>query len=324
MKIFNFSKIFFTKNNKDLYIWLSSFLVVGIYSYFVDDFIYSAIFTCLAILLMSTKLFVNHYINLKKENSFFKEELTASKKTIEYQKSLLQKSINYTTIGKLSSGFAHQINTPLAAIQLRTDQMVYCSDLDNMSPESLKKAAESITESINRITFLVNGVRSFVNSPSVKSEDYVLSDCIDSALALCHENIKKMGIDIQYSPQNCKVPLYGNSYELTQILFHLLLNSVEAIDSSCEQKWININLEDHHEKLLISITDSGKGIDKNIDKKFMKAFVSSKADHLGIGLVQVEKLLAKHKGSIKLDKQSENTKFVVTLPKIICKEVQSA
>lgn len=323
MKLFESQDKNKKNNTKEIYLWMGALFLVCSYSYINDNFLFSLIFLTLSIIFNSIKICINYVYSLQKANNYLKEDLSQSKKTIAYQKELLQKSIQYTTMGKLSSGFAHQINTPLAAIQLRVDMLNHYIDENNVSGATLKKTSDSITESINRIVSLVSGVRSFVNQPVTTNENYSLNQCLDNALALCHEKIKKSGIDIRYESKQNELSIYGNSHDMTQALFHVIFNSVEAVEN-IEEKWISINIEDCKENIKVIITDSGKGLDSKVVKNWMNVFVTTKPNHLGIGLSQVKELLNKHKGSIKLDTQAENTKFVITLPKIAYEEVQSA
>jgi signal transduction histidine kinase len=102
---------------------------------------------------------------------------------------------------------------------------------------------------------------------------------------------------------------------LIQVFINLIKNSYESIISkNLSERWINIESNINNNKLEISITDSGKGIDKEIIPRLMQPYYTTKYREKGIGLgLSISKRLVEfHNGSIRFDESSENTKFVIS------------
>ena len=103
--------------------------------------------------------------------------------------------------------------------------------------------------------------------------------------------------------------------QISQVLVNLINNSFEAIQDLPE-KWIEIHAEIKEERLLVMITDSGKGIPEAAAEKVMEPFLQPKklARGAGLGLSVAKGIIESHGGTIQLDRSSVNTRFVIDLP----------
>ena len=109
---------------------------------------------------------------------------------------------------------------------------------------------------------------------------------------------------------------YGNPTQLSQVLFNLINNSFYAVESYPE-KWVEVEVRilGMHD-LIISVTDSGTGIEKEIADKIMKPFFTTKTPGKGTGLgLSISKdIIESHGGELSIDHTCSNTRFVIKLP----------
>jgi two-component system NtrC family sensor kinase len=92
------------------------------------------------------------------------------------------------------------------------------------------------------------------------------------------------------------------------------------------EKWIEIDVRDTSAGAEISVTDSGLGIPKEIQSKIHEPFFTTKANGkgAGLGLSISQRIVNAHRGTLTLDVNSRNTRFVITLPKLTQLPVISA
>lgn len=253
------------------------------------------------------------------------EELKKSQEMVTAQQQSLVFASKMSALGEMAGGIAHEINTPLAVIQLRTDQINHMLECDPVDLTKLKGSVESIDTTVKRITKTINGLRSFSrdsrNDPPVIC---TLTKIVEDSLSLCIEKIKNKGISVEYD-KNCEISVLCNQTELTQVILNLLSNSVDAIED-LEKKWIKIDFKENGEWVEFIHTDSGSGVPDNIKEKIMQPFFTTKetGKGTGLGLSISQGIIKNHLGRLVLDDQCENTCFIVSIPKNFLGEIINA
>ena len=70
-----------------------------------------------------------------------------------------------------------------------------------------------------------------------------------------------------------------------------------------------------HGELVVSVTDTGKGIPKEIEGKLFQSFVTAgKRRGTGLGLAIVKKIVDEHGGTVSVDSSARGARFTVRLP----------
>ena len=126
----------------------------------------------------------------------------------------------------------------------------------------------------------------------------------------CNEFKKKKKCLFKYDLE--KLIVFVDHSLIQRVFLNLFHNSYQARKDDCE---INIKTERRKKKILIYVSDSGKGISKNLLKNIFEPFSSSKEDGYGIGLAFVSEVIKNHRGSIKVESElGIGTTFIVSLP----------
>lgn len=103
--------------------------------------------------------------------------------------------------------------------------------------------------------------------------------------------------------------------EFTQALLQLLNNAQEAVFASRE-KWIRLRVRQENERLKVFVEDSGPGISAEIRQRIIDPFFTTKAVSLGtgMGLAIASNIVRNHGGTLTLDTQAPQTRFVIDVP----------
>jgi two-component system NtrC family sensor kinase len=103
--------------------------------------------------------------------------------------------------------------------------------------------------------------------------------------------------------------------QIEQVFVNLLSNAVDAI-SSLEDKWIRFEVNTVDDSVMITITDSGKGIETTTLEKIFSPFFTTKSVNFGtgLGLSISRKIVEIHHGSLTYDADSINTRFKILIP----------
>lgn len=140
---------------------------------------------------------------------------------------------------------------------------------------------------------------------------YNIKDSIETVLSLYHNDLKH---DINLITDFQDVPeLLCNQDELYQVWTNLIYNSLHAMNN---KGTLEINLYQENGSIIVSISDTGTGIDENIQHRIFEPYFTTKprGQGSGIGLDIVKKIISKHKGTIHFDSKPGATTFFVCFP----------
>ncbi len=244
------------------------------------------------------------------------EELSKSQKTIIDQQQAVVMVSKLSAIGEMAGGVAHEINTPLAIIQMRADQLLECIYEEPQDKVMIQDSLEAINKTVARISKIVNGLRTFARDGSKDPVEVVsVNRIVEDTFSLCREKFYNNGVKLNYS-SNGNIEFECRPGEISQVLLNFLNNAFDAIQD-CPEKWINVEAKESSQQIQISITDSGNGIPANIQEKMMQPFFTTKeiGKGTGLGLSISNGIIQGHGGNIKIDNQSPNTRFILTIPK---------
>lgn len=134
-----------------------------------------------------------------------------------------------------------------------------------------------------------------------------------------YANEKGIILDIDENSSLFNIPEHISINDLIIILGNLVDNAIEASLESKEKK-VFISFYDYSNELIFEVTDTGKGIPKEIENNIFEKGVSNKQTKgRGIGLYQSYQLAKKYGGSISYKRYKNETVFTVILPKEVNK-----
>jgi C4-dicarboxylate-specific signal transduction histidine kinase len=94
-------------------------------------------------------------------------------------------------------------------------------------------------------------------------------------------------------------PVMGDQVQLQQVLLNLLTNALDSMAAVAERPHIlNIRSEGLDDWLVISVQDSGTGIDPEHAKRMFDAFYTTKANGIGLGLSISRSIVESHGGRL--------------------------
>lgn len=222
-----------------------------------------------------------------------------------------------TALGEMSGGLAHEVNTPLATIQLSAAQLKELLAEPLQNRDLIVKTTDRIEATAHRISGIVQALRWFAHDSGKKQMDWVhIDQIIDSTLLLCSEHLRESAIDLRYSPSKNRLLIYCHEGEIAQLLYQLISNARDAASAS-SQKWVQITVEKNKtNQVIVRVSDSGPGIPAAIREKIFEPFFTTKGvgGGTGMGLSMAQGIAKKHGGELFLDASAPHTQFVLKLP----------
>jgi len=213
------------------------------------------------------------------------------------------------SIGLLSAGIAHEVNTPLTGISSYCQLIL--SDPDNPENISLVTKMQEQIERANKI------IRTLLDFSRQKGENPLELDpgkLLTESISLIEYKLKKKNIklskDIKFSSTIC-----GFSTRLQQLFINLLINASDSIDHNKGK--ISVQGEEIDAHFVIRIIDNGSGIEEKYLNKLFDPFFTTKekGEGTGLGLSIIYNIVEEHYGKIFVESEyGEGSTFTLIFP----------
>lgn len=235
---------------------------------------------------------------------------------IKIKEEQLIQSSNMASLGEMASGFAHEINNPLAIIKSRAAFTLKTLDNSQFDITKMKEGLTTISRTVDRIAKIVKGLQLLSRDTTHETiEPYSVIQIIDESLSLCKERFQNNQITIKKELIQ-EASVFCRHIQIEQVLLNLLNNAFDALQNKSE-KWVKIATVNTPQSIQIRVSNSGGPIPKSIQDKIMQPFFTTKPVGKGTGLgLSISKALIEQQGGLFfLDKLATHTTFIIELKK---------
>jgi signal transduction histidine kinase len=228
---------------------------------------------------------------------------------------LLEKQEKLATLGTLAAGIAHEIRNPLTSIKARLYMLGKRVATDAASTAD----TGVISSEIGRLERIVQDVLHFAR-PSEPQLKVVCADAplreVASLMGSTLEQ-KRVQLALEEGPE---LHVSIDSALIKQVLINLVRNAAEAIEG---QGSVTLRVRASHAKLhgkssdvaVLEVTDTGKGIPPEVEKRLFDPFFTTKEAGTGLGLSIAARIVEKHGGALEYQTQpGHGTTFGIVLP----------
>ncbi len=220
---------------------------------------------------------------------------------IKKMEELVRRSDRMAAIGELAAGIAHEIRNPLASICGAVEML-----RDEVGPHGEGvRLMELVERESGRLNRIVEEFLAFARIKPASPKDISIVHAIEDVKSLvkmdprCGENI-----DIVVNTDG-DLRVYFDDDHLTQVLFNLMINGVEAIDGDgtilIEAKSFEEPLKGGQKLVKVSVSDTGRGIRSEDMEKIFEPFFSTKKGGTGLGLSLIQRIVASNDGYIEAE-----------------------
>lgn len=277
-------------------------------------FIFAIIFAISLIWIFTLKKAIKH--QTKKINSARNELLEQNRKIIDTNEQL--KKLD-TMKDNFVSNVSHELRTPLVSI-LGYINLLEEKKLGELNEKQLK-AVGIIDKNINKLLGIINSLLDITRSEEKmfkeKREFVDLTQMIDNSIALYEPMTKARNISIEFLYDKTDRFLLESHKQLLEIIINNLITN--AIKYNKENGSIFIELTKSENEIILSVRDTGIGIDKiHLTKIFDRFYqvdnkITSNSGGFGIGLYLIKKYSAVLKCKIELKSEfGKGSEFILT------------
>jgi len=220
-----------------------------------------------------------------------------------------QKAVTWQEVARR---IAHEIKNPLTPIKLSTERMIKKwetrdADFDQVFQHSTR----TITREVESLKRLVNEFSKFSKMPEIIKTPTSLPTVIDEVINL-YKGYKGIEIHVLLPEENPPVEIDAEQFK--RVMINIFDNAIHAISNNGK---IDVLLRFDHpsNKASIDIADNGPGIGDEDKEKLFLPYFSTKKDGTGLGLAIANRIIAEHRGYIRLrDNEPQGTIFTIEVP----------
>lgn len=206
--------------------------------------------------------------------------------SIQKEAQLIQAS-KLATLGEMAAGIAHELNQPLNVMKVGSDFIKKMVDRgEKMSDEELKTAAQRISSQVDRASGIINHLRDFTRVADTKTHKMNINDPIRNVFKILGQQLRLRQIELELDLDENLPPIMADSNRLEQVFINLVTNARDAMEDKTpgSTKLLKIKSFIDNGHVVVTLSDTGHGIPKNIIDRIFEPFFTTKGVGKGTGL----------------------------------------
>ena len=232
------------------------------------------------------------------------------------------------TVGKLASGVAHELGTPLNVVTARAEMMVS----PTMRPEDVGDYARAITKAADRMTTIIRHLMQFARRTPVQRKLSDPANLTRDALDLVKPLARKKNVALDLDAEAC-ARVEVDAGQLQQVVTNLVINALHAsrdggrivvrVDEQAETPPADIGGA-RRPCVRLVVEDEGTGIAPENLSRIFEPFFTTKdvGEGTGLGLAVSYGIVRDHGGWMTVDSTiGKGSTFSVFLPRDVPREV---
>jgi signal transduction histidine kinase/ligand-binding sensor domain-containing protein len=228
----------------------------------------------------------------------------------------LVRASRISTMGELIASLAHEIKQPIAAA--RTDVQTCMRWLARDVPD-LGEAREAASRAIKDVVWaseIISRIGRHFKKGTLQREPIAVNDVIREMVVLLDTEMTRHTIAVQTTLAEDLPRVIADQVELQQVLMNLMLNGMESMKELENPGTLRIVTQPAEEGfVMISVTDTGKGIQPEQAEHIFDAFFTTKKEGTGMGLAISRSIIESHGGRLWFTPNSgPGATFYFTLP----------
>ena len=235
---------------------------------------------------------------------------------VERQRSeeALRQNEKLASMGQLLAGVAHELNNPVSVI-IGSVHLLRA----HVTSDAARRGLARIADAGQQCARIVKMFLSLARKQPAVHERVHLNTVIDRALELLESQLRVADIEVVRDVDPNLPEIWGDSYQLLQVLINLASNAYAAMLGSPARRQLRVTtrFKPDVERVTIEIRDTGPGIPPEVQRQIFDPFFTTKpvGQGTGLGLAVCHSIIERHKGTIRVVSQpGAGAAFSIELP----------
>jgi len=205
-----------------------------------------------------------------------------------------------TTLGELTASISHEVSQPLAAVSNNASAGLRWLSGETPDVSEAQDSLKCIICDSRRANEVIHRIRAMARRSSPSREQLNINDVISETVGLIRSEARRIVASLGMQLDKNAPPVIGDRVQLQQVILNLLMNALEAVSEihSGPREVIISSAIDESGNALVTVRDSGRGLDLEHLSQLFDAFYTTKEAGLGMGLCISRNIVESHGGRL--------------------------
>ena len=204
------------------------------------------------------------------------------------------------TMGAITASIAHEINQPLAAIVANAGAGLRW--LSNKTPNQDEAAAalERIVRDGKRAGQVIETIRAMFRKETEEKTPLDINNVVRQVFGLLRGELQKNDVVVKFELSEELPRVLGDQVQLQQVILNLVVNAIDAMSPVIDwPRLLRVSSKRCDPAgLVLTLEDSGTGIDPNNIDRIFEPFFTTKSHGMGMGLSICRSIIEAHQGRL--------------------------
>jgi PAS domain S-box-containing protein len=205
-----------------------------------------------------------------------------------------------TTMGQLTASIAHEISQPIAATVTNAQAGLNWLDARPPDLEEVRQMFGCIISDGMRAGDVVGRIRALIKKAPPQKEAVLINEAVLEVIALTRSEMVKNGISVRTQLADDLPLVQADRVQLQQVMLNLISNAAEAMSEIGDgaRELLICTGRTAPNGVLVSLRDSGPGLDPDRADQLFDPFYTTKAKGMGMGLAICRSIIEAHGGQM--------------------------
>ncbi len=227
-------------------------------------------------------------------------ERRLSEEALSKARSELAHVARVTALGALTASIAHEVNQPLSGIITNASTCLRMLAADPPNVDGALETARRTIRDGHRASDVITRLRALFSKGDVAAELVDLNEAAREVIALSQSELQRGQVLLRKELAGDLPRVTGDRVQLQQVILNLLLNASDAMNDIDDRPrhLLVKTARDKEDRVLLTVQDSGVGLETENMNKLFEAFYTTKKTGMGIGLSVSRSIIESHRGTL--------------------------
>jgi signal transduction histidine kinase len=224
-------------------------------------------------------------------------ELKRAEGDARAQRETLARLDRAARLGQLRGSIAHELNQPLTGILSNAQAAELMLESDRWTRDELARVMSEIVADAKRAGDIIRGLRELYREHKEDYSPIDISTLVAETTRLLHSEMVLQQVELT-SERAASLPrVDGNNVQIQQVLFNLIMNSVQAMESVPRGgRLVRVATALRENEVMVWVEDRGPGIDRDKIDRIFEPLATWKPGGTGMGLAVSHSIIVAHGG----------------------------
>ena len=224
-------------------------------------------------------------------------------------------------LGAMTGGLAHEIKNPLSTVGLNAQLLIedlQQAPLDEAERERLVRRVETLRREVDRLAGILTDFLQFAGRVKLAPERRDLRLILEELGDFYHPQCEQSDVILRMQLPDQPLAVSVDKGLFKQAMLNLMINAVQTMAADQREgqsSELLIEAERVGDRVEVTVTDTGPGIDPSMLEEIFHPYVSHRAGGTGLGLPTTRRIIEEHGGRLSAESElGRGTCFRIALP----------